>query len=160
MPRVCCVGVKPVVLNWCSGGRCLLASRLPGYTSCGTCMTSIVAENITIGRLLSIVDQRILRGSGRRAMASSVVARVLAVSRRQLSLQLMFSLRRLLPRSHPSVILLPLVHHRFICLPAIVSPPSEKSQVLSCACLSLLLLRKPVNLTSICAKTVDSTPGF
>ena len=89
--------------------RYMLATRLPGYTSCGTCMTSIVAENRTIGRLLSIVDQRILRGSRRRSMASSVVvARVLAVSRRQLPLQLMFSLRRLLPRSHPSVMPLPL----------------------------------------------------
>jgi len=33
--------------------------------------TSIVAENRTIGILSSIVDQRILRGSGRRSMASS-----------------------------------------------------------------------------------------
>src|SRR6218665_1712236 len=95
-----------------------------------------------------IVDQRILRGSGRRSMASLVAARILAVSRRQLPLQLMLSLRRLLPRSHPSVMPLPLLHHRFICPPAInVSPPSEKSQVLSCACSSWLLLRKPVNLT-------------
>src|SRR6218665_1895811 len=145
MPNVGCVDVKPVVLKGFSGGRSLLATRLPGYTSCGICMTSIVVENRTIGRLLSIVHQRILRGSGRRSMASSVAARVLAVSRRQFPLQLMLSLRRLLPKSHPSV--MPLLHHRFICPPAIVSPPSEKSQVLSCACSSWLLLRKPVNLT-------------
>src|SRR6218665_1140980 len=113
-------------------------------TRSGTCMTSIIAKNRTIGRLLSIVDQRILRGSGRHSMASSIVARVLAVSRRQLPLQLMFSLRRLLPRSHPSLIPLPLLHH---CSSAIVPPPSEKSQVLSWACSSWLLLRKPVNLT-------------
>src|SRR6218665_707214 len=122
MPSVGCVGVKPVVLKGFFGGRSLLATRLPGYTSCGTCITSIIAENRTIGRLLSIVDQRILRGSGRRSMASSVVAHVLSVSRRQLPLQLLFSLRRLLPRSHPSA--MPLLHHRFICPPAIVSPPS------------------------------------
>src|SRR6218665_1757648 len=120
------VGVKPVYLKGFSGRRSLLVTKPPGYTSCGTCMTSIVAENRTIGRLSSIVDQRILRGSGRRSMVSSVVARVLAVSRRQLHLQLMFSLRRLLPRSHPSAMPLPLLHHRFICPPAMVSPPSEK----------------------------------
>src|SRR6218665_32733 len=147
MPSVGCVGVKPVVLKGFSGGHSLLATRLPGYTSCGTFMTSIITENRPIGRLLSIVDQRILRGSGRRSMASSVVVRVLAVSKRQLPLQLMFSLRRLLPRSHPSAMPLPLLHHRFICPPVIVSPPSEKSHVLSCACSSWLMLRKPVNLT-------------
>src|SRR6218665_3677797 len=139
MPSVGCVGVKPVILKGFSGGRSLLATRLPEYTSCRTCMTSIVAENRTIGRLLSIVDQRILRGSGRCSMASSVIARVLAVSKRQLPLQLMFSLRRLLPRSHPSVMPLPLLHHQFICPPAIVSPPSEKSQLLSSASSSWLL---------------------
>src|SRR6218665_1106740 len=146
MLSVGCVGVKPVVLKGFSGGRSLLATRLLGYTSCGTCTTSIVAENITIGRLLLIVDQ-ILRGSGQRSMASSVVARVLAVSRRQLPLQLMFSLKRLLPRSRPSVTPLPLLNHRFICPPAIVSPPSEKLQILNCPYSSLLLLPKPVNLT-------------
>src|SRR6218665_4092272 len=139
MPNVGCVDVKPVVLKGFSGGRSLLATRLPGYTSCGTCMTSIVVENRTTGRLLSIVDQRILRGSGRRSMASSVVARVFAVGKRQFPLKLMLSLRRLLPRSHPSVMPLPLLHHRFICRPAIASPPSEKSQLLSCACSYWLL---------------------
>src|SRR6218665_146669 len=41
MPSVGCVGVKPVVLKGFFGGRKLLATRLPGYISCGTCMTSI-----------------------------------------------------------------------------------------------------------------------
>src|SRR6218665_3251766 len=40
MPSVGCVGVKVVVLKGFSCGRSLLATRLPGYTSCGTCMTS------------------------------------------------------------------------------------------------------------------------
>src|SRR6218665_2206193 len=144
MPSVGCVGVKPVVLKGFSGGRSLLATRLPGYTSCGTCMTSIVAENRTIGRFLSIVDKRILRGSGRRSMAFSVVARCEQTSTHftadvflEKITAKISSIRDATATAPPSVHL----------PPAIVSPPSEKSQVLSCACSSWLLLRKPVNLT-------------
>src|SRR6218665_2024496 len=69
MPSVGCVGVKPVVFKGFSGGCSLLVTRLPGYTSCGTCMTSIVAENRTIGSLLSMLCMTFNGLLGRRSPA-------------------------------------------------------------------------------------------
>src|SRR6218665_1409805 len=107
----------------------------------------LAAPGATIGRLSSIVDRRILRGSGRHSVASTVVVRMLPMIRHRLPLQLMYSMKSIKPRFDPSVTLLPLLHHLSINPPAIVCTRSEKSQVPSCACSSWLLPEIPVNLT-------------